>query len=154
MLAMPFCHLHTHSAFSMLDGASTPEQLCRRARDLGMQSLAITDHHGLYGMVRFETAARAVGIKPIVGTELTLTDGSHLVLLARNQSGLSNLCKIITRAHLDSEYTRPQADLETIAKHQNGLHRGIYGPLDRALGRRGCISLMPSRSGSGHGSSR
>lgn len=143
MLAMPFCHLHTHSAFSMLDGASTPEQLCRRARDLGMQSLAITDHHGLYGMVRFETAARAVGIKPIVGTELTLTDGSHLVLLARNQSGLSNLCKIITRAHLDSEYTRPQADLETIAKHQNGLFilTGCYrGPLYRALREEGVQS--------------
>lgn len=127
----------------MLDGASTPEQLCRRARDLGMRSLAITDHHGLYGMVRFEAAARAVDIKPIIGTELTLTDDSHLVLLARTQSGLSNLCRIITRAHLDSEYTRPRADLEIIAKHQDGLFilTGCYrGPLYRALREEGVQS--------------
>ncbi|MBD3174820.1 MAG: DNA polymerase III subunit alpha, partial [Armatimonadia bacterium] len=104
---------------------------------------AITDHHGLYGMVRFEAAARRLGIKPIFGTELTLTDEAHLVLLARNQAGLRNLCKIITRAHLDSEYTRPRADLNVIAEHQEGLfiltgcHRG---PVYRALREEGVES--------------
>lgn len=142
-VAMAFTHLHTHSAFSMLDGASMPEQLCRTARDLGMRSLAITDHHGLYGMVRFEAAARDCTLKPIFGTELILTDQSHLVLLARNQQGFRNLCKIITRAHLDSPYGYPRASLETIAKHQEGLfiltgcHRG---PVYRALREEGIES--------------
>ncbi len=121
-------HLHVHSNFSFLDGASPPDRLLRRARDLGMSALALTDHHGLYGIVRFIHAARAHGIKPIVGAEICLrreeADASisnpHLVLLAKDRRGYANLCRIVTRAQLDYE-NDPQITLADLAPLAGGL---------------------------------
>ncbi len=94
-----YVELHLHTAFSFLDGASLPEEMIGRARELGYRALAITDHDGLYGAMEFAKAADAAGIAPITGVELTLTDESHLTLLAENRTGYANLCKLITEAH-------------------------------------------------------
>lgn len=95
-----FVHLHVHSNFSFMDGAAHLHQLIDKAKELGMSALALTDHNGLYGAIRFYKMARAQGVKPIIGAEVTLRDGSHIVLLAKNRAGYSNLCKIITEQHL------------------------------------------------------
>src|SRR4029078_3337660 len=94
--SLNYVELHLHTAFSFLDGASLPEEMIGRAADLGYRALAITDHDGLYGAMEFARAARAAGIAPITGAELTLTDGSHLTLLAETVEGYSNLCRLIT----------------------------------------------------------
>src|SRR6478735_11423518 len=94
-----YVELHLHSAYSMLDGASLPEELVLRARDLGFRALAITDHDGLYGALEFARCCQVYGIQPITGVELTLIDGSHLTLLAESQLGYQNLCRLITEAH-------------------------------------------------------
>lgn len=117
----PFVHLHVHTPFSFLDGASSMEALLERAQALGMEALAITDHDTLSGVVRFVQQARARGIKPIVGAELTLEGGFHLTLLARNRTGYANLCRILTDAHLGSPRRHPRARWETIARHADGL---------------------------------
>ena len=133
-------HLHVHSNFSFLDGASPPDRLVHRAAELGMPALALTDHHGLYGVVRFIQAARAYGIKPIVGMEICLRRGTqtwptrdqatacspslpgnpHLVLLAKDRRGYGNLCRIITKAQLDYQ-DDPQIALSDLAPHREGL---------------------------------
>ncbi|MBK9053438.1 MAG: DNA polymerase III subunit alpha [Chloroflexi bacterium] len=92
-----YVELHAHSCFSLLDGASFPEDLVARAAALGMPALALTDHDAIYGAVRFVQAAKAQGIHPILGAELTLTDGSHLTLLVENETGWHNLCYLISR---------------------------------------------------------
>src|SRR5215210_6868328 len=94
-----YVELHLHTAFSFLDGASLPEEIVGQAADLGYQALAITDHDGLHGAMEFARAARAAGITPITGAELTLTDGSHLTLLAETVTGYSNLSRLITAAY-------------------------------------------------------
>jgi error-prone DNA polymerase len=94
-----YAELHCHSAYSFLDGASLPEELVGRAAELGYRYLALTDHDGLHGAMEFAQAARAAGIAPITGAELTLTDGSHLTLLVESATGYSNLCHLITAAH-------------------------------------------------------
>jgi error-prone DNA polymerase len=96
---MTYTELHLHTAFSFLDGASLPEEMVARALELGYQSLAITDHDGLYGAMEFAKAADAAGIFPITGAELTFTDESHLTLLAASAKGYANLSKLITEAH-------------------------------------------------------
>lgn len=98
-MAPEYVELHMHTAFSFLDGASLPEEMAGRARELGYRALAITDHDGLYGAMEFAKAADAAGIFPITGVELTLTDESHLTLLAETRAGYANLCKLITEAH-------------------------------------------------------
>ncbi|WP_324668390.1 DNA polymerase III subunit alpha [Geochorda subterranea] len=120
-MAADFVHLHVHTPFSFLDGASSIDALLQRARDLGMEALAITDHDTLSGVVRFTQRARTLGIKPIVGVELTLQGGHHLVLLARDRTGYANLCQIVTDAHLHAPRRHPQARWETIARHARGL---------------------------------
>ncbi|HEX9015585.1 MAG TPA: PHP domain-containing protein, partial [Chloroflexota bacterium] len=102
-----YVELHCHSNYSMLDGASHPEELVARAKELGMEALAITDHDGLYGAVRFWQSAVEEGIRPIVGAEFTMVDGSHLVLLAENRRGYANLCRLVTAAHMrpDNQWT-------------------------------------------------
>ena len=97
---MTFTHLHTHTPFSFLDGASTIEALVRRAAALGMSRLAITDHDDLSGVVKFSEACVAYGIQPIYGAEVTLEDESHLTLIARDRAGYANLCTLITLAHV------------------------------------------------------
>jgi error-prone DNA polymerase len=95
-----YCELHCHTYYSFLDGVSSPETLLERAAALGMPALAITDHDGLYGAVAFWRAARALGIRPVIGAELSLAHGSHLTLLAETQAGYANLCRLISLGHL------------------------------------------------------
>ena len=94
-----YTELHLHTSFSFLDGASQPEELIARALELGFDSLAITDHNGLYGAMEFAQLANGVGVRPITGAEVTLLDGTHLTLLAENQRGYANLCRLLTEAH-------------------------------------------------------
>ena len=116
-----YAELHCHSYFSLLDGASSPEALVERAAALGYRSLALTDHDGLYGAVRFWQAAREYGIKPIFGAELTLADGQHLTLLAETQSGYANLCRLISAGQLAGQKGQPRLTLDTLAEHAQGL---------------------------------
>lgn len=125
-------HLHVHSNFSFLDGASPPDRLLQRAAELEMPALALTDHYGLYGAVRFIEAARVHNIKPIVGVEICLQQERHspagtyhLVLLARDRRGYANLCRIVTAAQLgcqdDPQSKGEYVSLADIAAHAEGL---------------------------------
>ena len=118
---MSFSHLHVHSNFSFLDAGSSVEALVDRAKEVGCDSLAVTDHNGLYGAVRFYKYARKAGIKPIVGAEMSLEDGRHIVLLAKNLSGYSNLCKIVTRAQLSHEKGEAAASPELLDQYKDNL---------------------------------
>jgi len=109
---MPYTELHLHTAFSFLDGASLPEDMVAQAVAYGYSALAVTDHDGLYGAMEFAQAARAAGITPITGAEITLDDGSHLTLLAETRAGYGNLCRLLT----DSKHGRPPAPV-----HEAGL---------------------------------
>jgi error-prone DNA polymerase len=102
---MDYVELHAHSAYSFLDGASLPEELAVRAAELGHEALALTDHDGVFGSLEFAHAAKAFGVRPITGTEVTLTGGSHVTLLVESQRGYSNLCRLLTAAHAN---TRPK----------------------------------------------
>ncbi|HSC90867.1 MAG TPA: error-prone DNA polymerase [Gaiellaceae bacterium] len=101
---MTYVELHCHSAYSFLDGASLPEELAVRARELGYEALALTDHDGVYGSLEFAHAAKAFGLRAITGAELTLLDGSHVTVLVESQRGYGNLCRLLTAAHA---HTRP-----------------------------------------------
>ena len=94
-----YAELHLHTAYSFLDGASLPEELVGRAAELGYRWLAVTDHDGLHGAQEFTRAATSAGIAPITGAEITLSDGSHLTLLAESPTGYANLCRLLTAAH-------------------------------------------------------
>ena len=101
---MDYVELHCHSFYSLLDGTSSPADLVSRAADLGMDALALTDHDAVYGAVPFVTAARARGIRPILGAELTLESGHHLTLLVEHDAGWRNLCYADQpRAHARAE---------------------------------------------------
>ena len=116
-----YAELHCHSYYSLLDGASSPEALVERAAALGYRSLALTDHNGLYGAVRFWTAARDAGIRPLFGAEVTLDDDSHLTLLVETQRGYANLCRLLSSAQLAGQKGAPRLTLSTIAEHAAGL---------------------------------
>ncbi|MCL4534934.1 MAG: DNA polymerase III subunit alpha [Bacteroidetes bacterium] len=116
-----YVELHCHSNYSMLDGASHPEELVARAKELGMEALAITDHDGLYGAVRFWQSAIQEGIQPIIGTEVTLEGGAHLTLLAEDRDGYSNLCRLISTAQLTHDKHRAALAPAVLAKHSKGL---------------------------------
>jgi error-prone DNA polymerase len=96
---MTYVELHTHSAYSFLDGASQPEELAARAAELGYEALALTDHDGVYGSLEFAYAAKHFGVRPITGAEVTLADGSHVTLLVERARGYANLCRLLTAAH-------------------------------------------------------
>jgi error-prone DNA polymerase len=100
-----FVELHCHSAYSFLDGASHPEELAARAAELGYEALALTDHDGVYGSLEFAYAAKAFGVQPITGAEVSLSDGSHVTLLVESPRGYANLCRLLTTAHTE---TRPK----------------------------------------------
>ena len=106
-----YVELHAHSAYSFLDGASLPEELAARAAELGYEALALTDHDGVYGSLEFAHAAKAFGVRPITGAEVTLTDGSHVTLLVESAAGYSNLCRLLTAAHA---HTRPKEGAEPL----------------------------------------
>jgi len=131
---MKFTHLHTHSHYSLLDGLAKIDELIDYAKELGMDSLALTDHGNMYGAIEFYKKAKAKGIKPIIGCEMyqserKMTDKEpgiddkryHIVLLAKNLTGYKNLVKIITKAHLEGFYYKPRVDEETLRKHSEGL---------------------------------
>jgi len=114
-------HLHVHSGFSFLDGASAVEDLVAEAARLEMPALALTDHHGVYGAVRFAQACHRHGIKPIVGAEVMLEDGFHLTLLCEQRKGYANLCQLLTRAHLQSPRGKARVRLEWLERYAEGL---------------------------------
>jgi DNA polymerase-3 subunit alpha len=129
-----FVHLHSHSEFSLLDGAARIPELVARARAMGQPAVAVTDHGVLYGAVELYTEATAAGVKPILGCEVYMAprshrdkegrtdrDPHHLVLLARDATGYSNLVQLSTKAHLEGYYYKPRIDKELLAEHSQGL---------------------------------
>jgi len=131
---MKFTHLHVHSHYSLLDGLPKIDQLLDYVKELGMDSVALTDHGVLYGAVEFFQKAKARGIKPIIGVEVYVAfekmsqkrpniDNKryHLVLLAKNKEGYENLVKLVTKAHLEGFYYKPRVDEELLRKHSKGL---------------------------------
>ncbi len=128
-----FTHLHIHTEYSLLDGMCRIHQLVERARELGMDSLAITDHGVMYGAIQFYLAAKEAGIKPIIGCEVYVAPNSrfsrdasnknnyHLILLAKNQTGYRNLIQLTTKAHLEGFYYKPRVDKELLQQYHHGL---------------------------------
>jgi error-prone DNA polymerase len=116
-----FVHLHTHSCYSFLDGASSVDDLLDAAVEHGQDALALTDTNGLYGAVRFWNAARERGVKPIFGTELRLIDSDPVTLLALDRSGWTSLCRIVSAAQLAGEKTKPRATFALVADQPVGL---------------------------------
>ncbi len=123
-----YVELHSHSAFSFLDGASLPDELVPAALALGYETVALTDHNSVSGSMEFAVSARALGLRPIHGAELDLDDGRHLTLLVQDARGWSNLCRLLTRAHAHTRDGRPGAPptdpaipLETVLDHAEGL---------------------------------
>jgi error-prone DNA polymerase len=120
--AAMYIELHAHSAFSFLDGASSPEALVHRAVQLEYPALALTDHNGLYGSMAFAQSAKHEGLQAITGAEITLLDGAHVTLLAETPRGYANLCRLITEAHLGREDRRdPRLDFDSLVARQEGL---------------------------------
>src|SRR5215211_7273852 len=130
----PFVHLHLHTEYSLLDGAIRMNELMRRASELEMPAVAITDHGNLYGAIEFYQEAKKAGIKPIIGCEAYMAPGSikdrpnnqrdaayHFTLLAKDATGYRNLVKLISTAHLDGMHYKPRIDRELLAKHSAGL---------------------------------
>jgi error-prone DNA polymerase len=113
--------LHLHSCWSLLDGASSIDELVLRASDLGYTALALTDHDGLYGSMEFAQIAKSFGIRAITGAEVTLENGHHLTLLAATSEGYGNLCRLISSAHLSNERKDPRLSFDMLAKHTRGL---------------------------------
>lgn len=142
MNPVPFCHLHFHTCYSLLDSTVKIKEAVKAAVELGMKHLAITDHGVLYGAVEFYKAAIAAGIKPIIGCEVYLArhglkfteestdpairsqrNNMHLVLLAETQEGYENLVRLVSIAHLEGVHYKPRIDKELLRKH----HRGLIG---------------------------
>ena len=132
---MKFTHLHVHTQFSLLDGSAKIKELVPRAKELGMDALAITDHGAMYGVIEFYKTCKANGIKPIIGCEVYVAPGSrfdrevvkgenryyHLVLLAKNNEGYHNLCKIVTRGYTEGYYYKPRVDMEVLEQYHEGI---------------------------------
>lgn len=129
-----FCHLHVHTEYSLLDGSGKVANIIKKAKELGMESIAITDHGVMYGCVEFYKQAKVAGIKPILGCEIYVAEKSmhiknpdkdnhtyHLVLLVKNEIGYSNLMKIVSEASIDGFYYKPRVDHEFLKKHSEGL---------------------------------
>ncbi len=149
---MPFTHLHVHTEYSLLDGSCKIKELVARAKELGMDSMAVTDHGVMYGVIDFYRAAREAGIKPIIGCEVYVAPGSrfdrevgsgedryyHLVLLAENSQGYQNLIKIVSKGFLDGFYYKPRVDYEVLATYHEGviaLSACLAGEVQRYLAR-------------------
>jgi len=118
---MSFIHLHVHSQYSFLDGASSLERLLEKAAEFKMPSMAITDHNRLTGAIRFYQKAKALGIKPIIGSEVDLEGGFHLTLLCRDMEGYTSLCRLLTEAHLANKGRSPAATREMLRRFNAGL---------------------------------
>lgn len=133
---MNFTHLHVHTEYSLLDGSSKIHEIVNQAKELGMDSLAITDHGVMYGVIDFYRACHSAGIKPIIGCEVYVAPGSrfdretggdndsryhHLVLLAENDQGYSNLMKIVSRGFTEGFYYKPRVDYEVLQQYHEGV---------------------------------
>lgn len=132
---MEFTHLHVHTEYSLLDGSSKIKELVKRTKELGMDSIAITDHGVMYGVIDFYRAAKEEGIKPIIGCEVYVASGSrfekevntkeqryyHLVLLAENNQGYHNLMKIVSKGFVEGFYYKPRVDYEVLEKYHEGI---------------------------------
>ena len=132
---MSFTHLHVHTEYSLLDGASKIKELVHHTKELGMDSIAITDHGVMYGVIDFYRAAKAEGVKPIIGCEVYVAPGSrfdreagkgeeryyHLVLLAENDMGYHNLMKIVSRGFTEGYYYKPRVDKEVLEEFHEGI---------------------------------
>src|SRR5918997_4491715 len=120
-----YVELHAHSAYSFLDGASHPEELAARAAELGYGAFALTDHDGVYGSLEFAHAAKAFGVRPITGAEVTLAGGAHVTLLVESPRGYANLCRLLTAAHArtrdGNEVAPPALDPGLLAELNEGL---------------------------------
>ncbi|MBI2914087.1 MAG: DNA polymerase III subunit alpha, partial [Chloroflexi bacterium] len=128
-----FTHLHLHTEYSLLDGLSRIPALMDRAKELGQEAVGLTDHGVLYGAVQFYKEARARGIKPIIGVEAYVAQGSrhsrepgdkqpyHMTLLAKNETGYRNLLSLVTKAHLEGYYYKPRMDKELLEQHHEGI---------------------------------
>ena len=135
-MAGPPIHLHTHSHFSFLDGASSPLALAERAAAVGQDALALTDWGGVYGAIAFDRACRGVGVRPIHGAEIALADGRHLTLLVKDAAGWRSLCRLLTAAQLAGAKGHAPVAPETLAAHTAGLvcltgcrHGALAAPL-------------------------
>ena len=131
---MKFTHLHVHSHYSLLDGLTKIDDLVKKAKELGMEALALTDHGVLYGAVEFFQKAKKEGLKPIIGCELYLASGGmldktpgshnrrhHLTILVKNEKGYKNLVQLVTKAHLEGFYYKPRVDKDLLRRHHEGL---------------------------------
>ena len=128
-----FVHLHVHTEYSLLDGASSIKELVSKAKDLGQKAIAITDHGNMYGVVDFYSACKNAGIKGIIGCEVYVAPNSlyekesrvreysHLVLLAKNDVGYHNLMKLNSIAFIDGFYYKPRIDYDLLEKYKEGL---------------------------------
>jgi len=132
---MSFTHLHVHTEYSLLDGSNKIKEYVSRVKELGMNSAAITDHGVMYGVIDFYKAARAAGIKPVLGCEVYVAPGSrfdrelshgddryyHLVLLAENNKGYQNLMKIVSKGFVEGYYYKPRVDMEVLETYHEGI---------------------------------
>lgn len=149
---MAFTHLHVHTEYSLLDGSSKIKEITKRAKELGMDSLAITDHGVMYGAIDFYRAALANDIKPIIGCEVYMAPGSrfdkeanagedryyHLILLAENNTGYQNLCRIVSKGFVEGFYYKPRVDYEVLKEFSEGiicLSACLAGEVQRYLAR-------------------
>ena len=133
--AMAFTHLHVHTEYSLLDGSNKIKECVKRVKELGMDSVAITDHGVMYGVIDFYRAAREIGVKPILGCEVYVAPNSrfdkettggeeryhHLVLLAENNTGYANLMKIVSKGFTEGYYYRPRVDMEVLQEYHEGI---------------------------------
>ena len=132
---MGFAHLHVHTEYSLLDGSNKITEYVERVKELGMDSAAITDHGAMYGVIDFYRAAKAAGIRPILGCEVYVAPRSlhdreagsdedryyHLVLLAENDTGYGNLMKIVSRGFVEGYYYKPRVDKALLEEYHEGL---------------------------------
>jgi DNA polymerase-3 subunit alpha len=134
---LDFAHLHLHSTYSLLDGAIRPADLVKKVKELGMSSVAVTDHGNMFGTIEFYEAAKKEGVKPIIGYEAYVAPGSrfekrnqedlvdgrayHLILLVKNKQGYKNLIKLASKAYTEGHYHKPRIDYELLAQHSEGL---------------------------------
>ena len=131
---MAFTHLHVHTEYSLLDGSNKIKELVARTKELGMDSVAITDHGVMYGVIDFYRAARSAGIRPIIGCEVYVAPNSrfdkagqqdnkynHLVLLAENNTGYHNLMKLVSRGFTEGFYYKPRVDMEVLRQYHEGI---------------------------------
>ena len=109
-----YAELHAASAFSFLEGASLPEDLVGRAQELGYEAVALCDRDGVYGAPRFYQAAKAAGLKPIVGCEISMESGRRLTVLVENRRGHQNLCRLLTRMHLSGPKGEGRANWDDV----------------------------------------